>query len=87
MEIDGFRDFTASDLPQTEQQRLRLALQSDLVDALVRAVKEKPPEVDLSQIELVLRPGETPASFSVAADCGTCGTCGTGGGCGTCGTS
>ena len=87
MEINGYRDFVASDLPKKEQERLRLALQRDLMEAMVRAVREKPPEVDLSQIELVLRPGENLASFNVAADCGTCGTCGTGGGCGTCGTS
>jgi hypothetical protein len=87
MEINGYSDFAASDLPKTEQDRLRLALQRDLVEAMVRAVKEKPPDVDLSQIELILRPGEDLASFNVAADCGTCGTCGTGGGCGTCGTS
>jgi hypothetical protein len=87
MEFDGYRDFAASQLPRKEQEKLRLALQHDLVDAMVRAVQKNPPEVDLSKIDLVLRPGVSAADLSVAGDCGTCGTCGTGGGCGTCGTS
>jgi len=87
MNIEGFRDFKASELPRTEQARLRRELQHDLVEAMVRTIKRNPPQVDLSEIELVLRPGVSLESFDVAADCGTCGTCGTGGGCGTCGTS
>jgi hypothetical protein len=87
MKIEGFTDFRASELPKTEQDRLRKVLQHDLVEAMVRAIKQNPPQVDLSQIELVLRPGVSADNFDVAADCGTCGTCGTGGGCGTCGTS
>jgi len=87
MNIEGFTDFRASKLPKSEQDRLRKVLQHDLVEAMVRAIKQDPPQVDLSQIELVLSPGVNAENFDVAADCGTCGTCGTGGGCGTCGTS
>jgi hypothetical protein len=87
MKTEGFTDFKASKLPKAEQGRLRRALQHDLVEAMVRAIQQNPPDVDLSDIELVLRPGVNLENFDVAADCGTCGTCGTGGGCGTCGTS
>jgi len=87
MEVEGYRDFAATALPQREQEKLRAALQRDLLAAMVQAVRKNPPQVDLSNIELVLRPGTTAANFNVAADCGTCGTCGTSGGCGTCGTS
>jgi len=87
MNIDGFEDFKASQLPKAKQEQLRKALQHDLVEAMVREIKRNPPQVDLSEIELIVPPGVTAESFDVAADCGTCGTCGTGGGCGTCGTS
>jgi hypothetical protein len=42
---------------------------------MMRQIRTNPPNVDLAQIDVILRPGETVDLFSAAADCGTCGTC------------
>lgn len=87
MNIEGFRTIKATELQDLQRERLRRTLQAELTEAMIKAVKENPPMIDLSEIDLILKPGQIIDDWDVTADCGTCGTCGTHGGCGTCGTS
>jgi hypothetical protein len=82
-ELDGYRKLRATDLDEQQQAALRRALQHDLAAAMVRAVRESPPEIDLADVEVVLT-SVGGGGWQVAADCGTCGTCVT---CVTCLTS
>ena len=82
-ESDGYRKIRASTLTQIQQDSLRSALQHDLVEELIRAVRENPPEIDLSKVEVVLA-GQSVPFGSESGNCGTCGTCVT---CVTCVTS
>jgi len=84
MEFEGYRVFKANELPQSEQKRLRQTLRHELTEFLVRAIKSSPPEIDLAEIELILRPGQEISDWNEAADCITCITCIT---CDTCSTS
>jgi 5'-deoxynucleotidase YfbR-like HD superfamily hydrolase len=81
---EGYRKIQASELPRQEQERLRRALQHDLAEALIKEIKTVPPEIDLSEVELVLKPEQDIADWDAVADCITCLTCVT---CGTCGTT
>lgn len=83
----GYRKVVATSLPREEQARLRSLLRQELTEALVKTIRAEPPEVDLSQVELVLRPGQEVADWDVVAECSTCSTCGTCGTCSTCGTA
>jgi len=85
--MGDYQKFTANKLPVAQQSQLRSALQEKLVDDLIKAIKDNPPEVHLEEIELVLRPGMQIAGWDTAADCGTCGTCATCATCATCVTS
>ena len=76
-ETEGYRKVLASELSRSEQERLRAALREELAEALITSIKADPPDVNLAEIELVLRPGREIDDWNVAADCGTCGTCGT----------
>ena len=88
MEKIGYKILKANSLPDKQQKRLRNVLREELTEAMIAAVVDNPPEIDLSSVELVLRPNQELSNWSVAEDCGTCGTCATsGGGCGTCGTT
>jgi hypothetical protein len=80
-ESSGFRKMRADELTPKKKDELRKSLQVDLTQALIRSIKSEPPELDLSTIKLILKPGQKIADWTVAADCGTCGTCKT---CGTC---
>ena len=77
MANDGYRKMKASDLPPIEQERLRRALQHDLMEAMIRAIRDDPPQVDLGKVEVVLKPHEAVGDFTrhAAADCVTCVTC------------
>jgi hypothetical protein len=83
----GYMRVRATELPESEQARLRNVLRQELAEALVKAVRAEPPEVDLAQVDLVLRPGQALSEWDVVANCGTCSTCGTCGTCSTCGTA
>lgn len=83
-EIQGYKKFRATELPWEEQEQMRKAFQHDLTNELIRFIKANPPDVDLAEIELVLRPGQEIDDWHDVADCITCLTCVT---CGTCGTS
>jgi hypothetical protein len=76
-EVEGYRTFRASELPERERERLRQTLRHDLTAAMVRQVAEHPPDLVLSEIELVLRPAELISKFNAAAaeECVTCITC------------
>ncbi len=74
-EVQGYKKIEASQLPEKKKEELRLLLQHDLTEALIKAIKSNPPDVDLAKIELVLRPGQAISDINVAASCGTCGTC------------
>lgn len=87
MKYEGYQTFRANELSLVEQERLRRLLQRELVEAMIRAVRDKPPTINLVEVELILRPNQDSNDWSTVADCGTCGTCGTSGGCGTCGTT
>ncbi len=71
----GFRKFTADQLPAEERERLRNVLQHDLTAALIQSIKANPPDVNLADIDLILRPNQEIADWSIAADCWTCLTC------------
>lgn len=83
----GYRKLAATELPREEQARLRNLLRQELTEALVKTIRAEPPDVDLAQVELVLRPGQELAGWDVVANCGTCSTCSTCGTCGTCSTA
>jgi hypothetical protein len=83
----GYRKARASELPAAEQERLRNVLRQELAEQMVRAVRADPPEVDLSQIDIVLRPGQEVGDWDAVAECSTCSTCGTCSTCSTCGTA
>ena len=42
----GFKKLRATDLPQRQRDRLRNALQADLTQQLISAIKANPPDVD-----------------------------------------
>ena len=87
MEVEGYQKILASELPRETQGKLRQTLRQELTEAMVESILKVPPTVDLSQVELVLRPGQQIEEWDAVKDCATCGTCGTSdGGCGTCGT-
>jgi hypothetical protein len=86
-ELEGYRKIRATDLPLETQTRLRNLLRHELTVAMMRSVMDRPPELDLAEIEMVLRPGQLLRDFDVAAECSTCGTCGTCVTCVTCVTS
>jgi hypothetical protein len=87
MEGESYRKIQATALPRAEQERLRRALRHDLTEMLIKSVRDNPPDIDLADIELVLRPGQQIDDWNVVADCGTSGICLTCITCGTCGTS
>src|SRR4051812_39427185 len=82
-----YRKVKASELPAAEQDRLRNVLRKELTDALIKAVRAEPADVDLAKIEVMLRPGQGVAQWHAAADCNTCSTCGTCATCSTCATA
>jgi hypothetical protein len=86
-EREGFRKARASELPASEQERLRNVLRQELAESMVRAVRADPPEIDLTQIDIVLRPGQEVGDWDAVAECSTCSTCGTCSTCSTCGTA
>ena len=87
MEDGGYRKISALELPPEKQAQLRNILRHELTEALLQSIRENPPNIDLAEVQLVLRPEQQFADWSVVADCGTCGTCSTCGTCGTCGTT
>jgi hypothetical protein len=84
---EGYRKVKASELPAAEQERLRAVLRQELTEALIRAVRAEPADVDLAQVEVMLRPGQGLAQWNAVADCNTCSTCGTCATCSTCATA
>ena len=87
MECEGYRKIRASELPRVEQERLRRLLRLELAEAMIKSLQADPPHIDLTEVEVVLRPEQEVAGWNVMADCGTCVTCVTCGTCGTCGTA
>jgi hypothetical protein len=85
-EVKGYRKIRASELPAAEQDRLRKALRQELTDALIKAIRSEPADVDLTKIEVMLRPGQGVGHWHAVADCSTCSTCGTCATCSTCST-
>jgi hypothetical protein len=83
----NFKKVRATELPKREQERLRNVLREELTEALIKTLRSEPPEVDLGQIDVVLRPGQQLGDWDVVADCSTCSTCSTCGTCGTCQTA
>lgn len=83
---EGARRLKATDLSAQKKAQLRASLQHDLTEAMIRAVKANPPEVDLSGVEIVLGAGKSLDDFDVVKDCNTCGTCQTCTTCETCAT-
>jgi hypothetical protein len=87
MEDKGYKKVKASELTESDRRQLHDALRHDLTEQLISSIKANPPDVNLAQIDVVLRPGQELAGWSLVADCGTCSTCSTCSTCGTCGTS
>ena len=83
VDVAGYKRFRASELRREEQERLNSVIQYDLVEALISQISTEPVDIDLAEIELVLRPGQDITDWTVEKDCGTCATCHT---CATCGT-
>jgi hypothetical protein len=70
---EAYQKILANQIAETKQRQLRAALRHDLTIALIDAVRRNPPRIDLSEIELVLKPGKT--FGDTTADCVTCVTC------------
>jgi hypothetical protein len=85
-EFVGFHKIRARDLSPGKQEELRKALQRELMEALIRAIKVDPPDLDMDSIKLILKPGQRVSKWSVVSDCGTCATCDTCNTCNTCST-
>jgi hypothetical protein len=83
-ELTGFRKINALELDAQRRQELHRALQLELTEALIRKIRENPPEIDLHSVRLVLKPNQKISNWTVASDCGTCATCNTCTTCATC---
>ncbi len=75
MEYEGYRKIRAVDLTRPQQERLRRVLQRELTEALIRSIRASPPEIDIAEVQLVLRPGQGVGDGGTVADCVTCITC------------
>jgi hypothetical protein len=79
-----FKKFAAKELPPAEAEKLRNILRHDLTEAMIRSIKANPPEIDLSEVEVVLGPDKKLDEFDAVKDCLTCVTCVTCDTCATC---
>jgi hypothetical protein len=82
-----YQKVQATNLSREQQEQLRNVLRHELTETLIRTIKANPPDVNLEDIEIVLRPGQHIDDWNVLQNCETCSTCGTGGGIAICATS
>jgi len=76
----------ASSLPEAKQEEIRNAYRHEMTEALVKYVRAHPPDVDIDDVRIVMKPNQALEDWDIA-QCSTCGTCNTCDTCGTCATS